>query len=67
MQLLKQSEQHWKLRIDSEDDLWVLARFAISGRSLAMLSGIRELEAAYGDGVIKVTESEIPVRTKLRG
>jgi hypothetical protein len=27
----------------------------------------RELEAAYGDGVIKVTESEIPVRKKLRG
>ena len=32
-----------------------------------LVSGIRELEAAYGDGVIKVTESEIPVRTKLRG
>lgn len=32
-----------------------------------LVSGIRELEAAYGDGLIKVTESEIPVRTKLRG
>ena len=32
-----------------------------------LVSGIRELEAAYGDGVIKVTQSEIPVRTKLRG
>jgi N-acetylneuraminate synthase len=32
-----------------------------------LVSGIRELEAAYGDGVIKVTESEIPVRKKLRG
>ena len=32
-----------------------------------LVSGIRELEAAYGDGVIKVTESEVPVRTKLRG
>lgn len=32
-----------------------------------LVSGIRELEAACGDGVIKVTESEIPVRTKLRG
>ena len=32
-----------------------------------LVSGIRELEAAYGDGIIKVTESEIPVRQKLRG
>jgi N-acetylneuraminate synthase len=32
-----------------------------------LISGIRELEQAYGDGVIKVTESEIPVRAKLRG
>lgn len=32
-----------------------------------LVSGIRELEAAYGDGVIQVTESEKPVRSKLRG
>ena len=32
-----------------------------------LVSGIRELEAAYGDGVIQVTESEKPVREKLRG
>jgi N-acetylneuraminate synthase len=32
-----------------------------------LVSGIRELEKAYGDGVITVTESEIPVRKKLRG
>ena len=32
-----------------------------------LVSGIRELEQAYGDGVIKVTESEKPVREKLRG
>lgn len=32
-----------------------------------LVSGIRELEQAYGDGVIQVTESEIPVRAKLRG
>lgn len=32
-----------------------------------LVSGIRELEQAYGDGVIRVTESEIPVREKLRG
>ena len=32
-----------------------------------MVSGIRELEQAYGDGKIVVTESEKPVREKLRG
>ena len=32
-----------------------------------LVSGIRELEKAYGDGVIQVTESEKPVRKKLRG
>lgn len=32
-----------------------------------LVNGIRELEAAYGDGVIKVTDSEKPVRAKLRG
>ena len=32
-----------------------------------LVSGVRELETAYGDGKISVTESEIPVRKKLRG
>jgi len=32
-----------------------------------LVSGIRELEKAYGDGQIKVTESEKAVRKKLRG
>ena len=32
-----------------------------------LVSGIRELESAYGDGVVKVTDSEKPVREKLRG
>ena len=32
-----------------------------------LVSGVRELEAAYGDGIIQVTESEKPVREKLRG
>ena len=32
-----------------------------------LVSGIRELEQAYGDGIIQVTESEKPVREKLRG
>ena len=32
-----------------------------------LVSGIRELERAYGDGKVRVTESEKPVREKLRG
>ncbi len=32
-----------------------------------LVSGVRELEQAFGDGKITVTESEIPVRKKLRG
>ena len=32
-----------------------------------LVSGVRELEQAYGDGKITVTESEKPVRKKLRG
>ena len=32
-----------------------------------LVSGIRELEKAYGNGIIRVTESERPVRKKLRG
>ena len=32
-----------------------------------LVSGIRELEEAFGDGIIQVTESEKIVRKKLRG
>jgi len=32
-----------------------------------LVSGIRELEKAFGNGKIEVTESEKPVRNKLRG
>ena len=56
MQLLKQSEEHWKLRIDSEDDLWVLARFAISGRSLAMLGERRDTTTAESGDRAKAAE-----------
>jgi N-acetylneuraminate synthase len=34
---------------------------------IKLVRGIRELEAAYGDGIKKVTESELPIRKKLRG
>lgn len=32
-----------------------------------LVSGIRELEAAYGDGIIKLENSEIPFKNKMRG
>jgi len=32
-----------------------------------LVSGIRELEQAYGDGSIYISASEFPVRAKLRG
>ena len=32
-----------------------------------LVSGIKELESAYGNGKIEVTETELPVRKKLRG
>ena len=56
MQLLNQSDEHWKLRIDSEDDLWVLARFAISGRSLAMLGERRDTTTAESGDRAKAAE-----------
>ena len=34
---------------------------------IKLVKGIRELEQAHGDGEIKITESQIPVRSKLRG
>jgi N-acetylneuraminate synthase len=34
---------------------------------IKLVKGIRELEEAYGDGVVRVTDSQIPVRNKLRG
>lgn len=34
---------------------------------IKLVKGVRELEEAYGDGIIQVTESEKPIRTKLRG
>lgn len=34
---------------------------------IKLVSGVRELELAYGDGVKKVTPGELPSRKKLRG
>ena len=46
MQILNQGENQWKLRIESEDDLWVLARLASNGRHLAMLGERRDTTTA---------------------
>lgn len=34
---------------------------------IKLVKGIRELEQAFGDGVIRITDSQVPVRNKLRG
>jgi N-acetylneuraminate synthase len=34
---------------------------------IKLVKGVRELEDAYGNGEIGVTDSEIPFRKKLRG
>jgi len=34
---------------------------------IKLVKGVRELEQAYGDGVVRITDSQIPVRNKLRG
>lgn len=34
---------------------------------IKLVKGIRELEEAYGNGLISVTDSELPIRAKLRG
>jgi N-acetylneuraminate synthase len=34
---------------------------------IKLVKGIRELEEAFGDGTIQITESEKIIRNKLRG
>jgi len=34
---------------------------------IKLVKGVRELEQAFGDGVIRITDSQVPVRNKLRG
>ena len=56
MQILHQGENHWKLRIESEDDLWVLARLASKGRMLAMLGERRDSTTAESGSRAKAAE-----------
>jgi len=34
---------------------------------IKLVTGVRELETAFGDGIKRVTEGEISSRNKLRG
>ena len=56
MQILRQQEAHWKLRIESEDDLWVLARLASPGRNIAMLGERRDTTTAESGSRAKAAE-----------
>jgi len=56
MQILRQEEAHWKLRIESEDDLWVLARLASPGRNIAMLGERRDTTTAESGSRAKAAE-----------
>ena len=56
MQILQQGENLWKLRIESEEDLWVLARLASKGRSLAMLGERRDSTTAESGSRAKAAE-----------
>ena len=56
MHILNQGENHWKLRIESEDDLWVLARLASNGRHIAMLGERRDTTTAESGSRAKAAE-----------
>ena len=56
MRIISQLENHWKLRIESEDDLWVLARLASQGRNLAMLGERRDTTTAESGSRAKAAE-----------
>ena len=34
---------------------------------IKLVRGVRELETAFGDGIKRVTDGELPTRKKLRG
>ena len=56
MRIIKQTESHWKLRLETEDDLWVLARLASEGRHLAMLGERRDTTTAESGSRAKAAE-----------
>ena len=42
MKVLKREPMLWRLRVETEDDLWTLARLARKGMDLAMLGERRD-------------------------
>lgn len=50
MQILKREHGLYRLRIDSEDDLWTLARLCVKGRSIGMLGERRDQTTAGQEG-----------------
>ena len=50
MKIFNREPNLWKLRIESEDDLWSLARLARSGMSLGMLGERRDQTTAGEEG-----------------
>ena len=50
MQILKRESMLWRLRINTDDDLWSLARLARKGMSLAMLGERRDQTTGGEEG-----------------
>ncbi len=50
MQVVKREFGLYRIRIDSEDDLWTLARLCVKGRSLGMLGERRDQTTAGQEG-----------------
>ena len=50
MQVLKKEFGLYRLRVDSEDDLWTLARICVIGRSIGMLGERRDQTTAGQEG-----------------
>lgn len=50
MRILKRELQQWRLRVETEDDLWTLARLARKGMSLGMLGERRDQTTGGEEG-----------------
>ena len=67
MQILQQGENLWKLRIESEDDLWVLARLASKGRRLAMLGERRDSTTAESGSRASGEQGQMQMQRERQG
>ncbi len=50
MKILKRQQMLWRIRIESEDDLWVISKLARKGKSIAMLGDRRDQTTAGETG-----------------